>query len=409
MFNRDSWKEIIETIRKNKLRTFLSGFTVALGILIFVVLFGLGNGLKNSFKEFFEDDATNVLRIFPGRTVIPYEGFKSGRYVEFTNSDIADIHEKFVGEVAYITPKITRNNTVSFKQKANNYTIIGVAPSLQSAEKTGLIQGRFINANDVVKKEKYAVIGRLVAKDLFRKEDALGQNITIGSRSYKVIGVFHDDSGDREERLIYIPYTTRQLIEKNTDKVEQIVVGFYPQIGHENAAKLEQKILTLLKKNHHIHPIDLQAISIRNVFDDLKQNQEFSNLLQTVVSFIGLGTLIAGIIGISNIMVYVVKERTKELGIRKAIGATPRSVVMLILQEAIFITTLSGYVGLVTGIALLRSMDKVLEDYFIKDPYVDLPLAIFATVVLIVFGAVAGYIPARRAARIKPIVALRDE
>lgn len=409
MFNRDSWQEIFETISKNKLRTFLSGFTVALGIFIFVILFGFGNGLKNSFKEFFVDDATNIFRLFPGRTNIPHNGFKTGRQIEFDNDDLATIKKTFPFEIQYMTPRIQRNYTVKFKNKSNNYGLRAVAPGHQNAEKTILMKGRFVNQLDVANKTKYAVIGRLVEDDLFEGEDAMGKFIDIGKRSFKVVGVFQDDGGDNEERFVYIPYTTNQLIEKNTDKLGQIIVAFKPIIGYDRAMIFEEELMAFMKKRHDIHPDDESAIFLRNVADDMEQNQQFGSLLQIVVTFVGLGTLIAGIIGISNIMVYVVKERTKELGIRKAIGATPRSVIAMILQESIFITTAAGYIGLFGGIFLLNSLGDVLDDYFIKNPYINMGTAIFATIILIIFGAIAGYVPARRAARIKPIVALRDE
>ncbi len=409
MFNRDSWQEIFETISKNKLRTFLSGFTVALGIFIFVILFGFGNGLKNSFQEFFVDDATNIMRLFPGRTNKPYNGFKSGRVIEFDNADLAAIKKNFAFQLQYMTPRIERNSTVKFKNKSNNYGLRAVAPGHQYAEKTILMKGRFINHQDVINKTKYAVIGRLVENDLFEGEDALGKYINIGKRSFKVVGVFQDDGGDNEERYVYTPYTTNQLIEKNTDKVGQIIVAFKPMIGYDGAMQFEEELMAFMKKRHDISPSDESGIFLRNVADDLEQNQQFGSMLQMVVTFVGIGTLIAGIIGISNIMVYVVKERTKELGVRKAIGATPRSVIAMILQESIFITTAAGYIGLFGGIFLLSSLGNSLDDYFIKNPYINMGTAVFATILLVIFGAIAGYVPARRAARIKPIVALRDE
>lgn len=408
MFNRDSWQEIFETISKNKLRTFLSGFTVALGIFIFVILYGFGNGLKNSFNEFFIDDATNIIRIFPGKTSKPYQGYKSGRTIEFTNDDLVAIKKQFPFYIQYITPRITRNGIVKFEDESNNYGLRGVSPSHALAEKTILMKGRFINENDVTNKTKYAVIGRLVEQDLFKSKNALGRFINIGSRSYKVVGVFQDEGGDNEERYIYIPYTTSQLVEKNNDKIGEIIIGFEPIIGYNGAIKFQEELSEFVKKRHQIKPSDQNGIFIRNIADQLNQNQQFGSILQLVVSFVGIGTLIAGIIGISNIMVFVVKERTKELGIRKAIGATPRDVIAMILQESIFITTSAGYIGLFSGIFLLNYLGDSLEDYFIKDPYINMGTAVFATIVLIVFGAIAGYVPAKRAARIKPIEALNE-
>jgi len=409
MFSRDNWKEIFETIQKNKLRTFLSGFTVALGILIFVSLVGLTNGLQNTFNEFFKDDATNTFFIFPGRTSMPYKGYKSNRQIEFDNSDLADIEKNFSLFVQYVSPRIDRGGLVKYKNESNNYTTRAVSESYQFAEKTLMMKGRYVNEEDIKNKTKYAVIGRLVERDLFGQADAIGEYIDIAGSVFKVIGVFQDEAGDDEERRIYIPYTTRQLIEKNTDKINQIVVGFKPEIGYAGAMAFDKSLDKFLRDKKYISPKDQNGIYIRNVADQLKQNQQFAQVLAYIGGFIAFGTILAGIIGISNIMVFVVKERTKELGIRKALGATPRAIVSSILLESTFITTISGIIGMILGMAILSSMGEKLKDYFITNPYIDLGLAIFATILLIVCGALAGYIPARRAARIKPIVALRDD
>lgn len=409
MFSRDNWKEIFETIEKNKLRTFLSGFTVALGILIFVVLFGMGNGLINTFDDFFGDDANNILMIFPGRTSEPFKGYKSGRQIEFDNSDVADIKKNFQQFLEYVTPRITRNALVKYKNESNNYSSRAVAPSHLFAEKTIMMKGRYLNEEDIKHKTKYAVIGRLVEQDLFGAENAMDKYIDVGGSMFKVIGVYQDDGGDDEERRLYIPYTTRQLIEKNTDKVDQLIVAFRPELGYAGAMAFDKSLDHFLREKKYISPNDQQGIFVRNVAEAMKQTQQLARVLQLIIGFVAFGTIIAGIIGISNIMVFVVKERTKELGIRKALGATPKSVISTILLESIFITTISGIVGMLIGIGILSSLGKKLEEQFITNPYIDMPVAIFATIVLIVFGGIAGYIPAKRAARIKPIVALRDE
>ena len=409
MFSRDRWREIFETISKNKLRTFLSGFTVALGIFIFIILFGLGNGLKNTFQEFFLDDASNSIFLYPGKTSMPYKGFKANRRIEFENEDLEDIKQNFPMFTEYVTPRISRSALTRYKNESNSYTTRGVAPGHQFIEKTLLMKGRFINERDLQNKTKVAVIGRMVAKDLFKTEEPIGKYIDIGSTAFKVVGVFQDDGGDREERYIYLPYTTRQLLEKGNDKVDQLIVTFPKEMGHAGAIAFETSLKRYFKDKKSIDPRDPNGIYFQNLTDDLKQSQQFAVVLQLIVSFVGLGTLIAGIIGISNIMVFVVKERTKELGIRKALGATPRSVIQMILQESVFITTISGYLGLFLGIVVLKNIGLKLEDYFIKDPFIDFSTALAATVVLVIFGAVAGYIPAKRASSIKPIVALRDE
>ena len=409
MFSRDNWKEIFETIQKNKLRTFLSGFTVSLGILIFVVLFGMGNGLINTFNEFFGDDATNVLYVFPGRTTIPYKGYKSNRVIEFDNSDLRDIEKNLALFVEYTTPRITRSGLVKYKNESNNYTTRAVGPAHQDAEKTVIMKGRYLNREDIKNRTKYVVIGRLVEQDLFGAENSIGKYIDVAGSAFMVIGVFQDEGGDNEERLIYMPYTTRQLIEKNTDKIDQLIVAFKPEIGYAGAMALDRSLNKFFKEKKYISPDDQNGIFIRNVADQLKQNQQFARVLQLIVGFVAFGTIIAGIIGISNIMVFVVKERTKELGIRKALGATPRAVIGSILLESVFITTISGFIGMLVGMAILNSLGEKLKDYFITNPYIDSTMAISATVLLILFGALAGYIPAKRAAEIKPIVALRDE
>ena len=409
MFNRDRWTEIFETIGKNKLRTFLSGFTVSLGIFIFIILFGLGNGLKNTFQEFFLDDASNAIFLYPGKTSKPYKGFKANRRIEFKNDDLRDIKENFSFYLEHLTPRITRNALTRYKNQSNNYSTRAVAPGHQFVEKTILMKGRYINQSDISRKTKVAVIGRMVAKDLFKSEEAIGKYINLGSSAFKVVGIFQDDGGDNEERNIYIPFTTRQLIEKSNDKVDQIILTYRKELGYLGAMGLENGLKKYFKEKKSVSPEDPNGFYIRNIADDLRETQQFAVVLQLIVSFVGLGTLIAGIIGISNIMVFVVKERTKELGIRKALGATPNSVIKMVLQESVFITIISGYLGLIFGVLVLENIGVKLDKYFIKNPFIEISTALMATVVLIIFGAIAGYIPAKRASSIKPIIALRDE
>ena len=409
MFNRDRWTEIFETIGKNKLRTFLSGFTVSLGIFIFIILFGLGNGLKNTFQEFFLDDASNAIFLYPGKTSKPYKGFKANRRIEFRNDDLRDIKENFSFYLEHLTPRITRNALTRYKNQSNNYSTRAVAPGHQFVEKTILMKGRYINQSDISRKTKVAVIGRMVAKDLFKSEEAIGKYVNLGSSAFKVVGIFQDDGGDNEERNIYIPYTTRQLIEKSNDKVDQIILTYRKELGYLGAMGLENGLKKFFKEKKSVSPEDPNGFYIRNIADDLRETQQFAVVLQLIVSFVGLGTLIAGIIGISNIMVFVVKERTKELGIRKALGATPNSIIKMVLQESVFITIISGYLGLFFGVLVLENIGIKLDKYFIKNPFIEISTALIATVVLIVFGAIAGYIPAKRASSIKPIIALRDE
>lgn len=411
MFSRDRWQEIFQTIRKNKLRTFLSGFTVALGILIFTVLFGMGNGLKNTFNEFFMGDATNTFFIYPGSTSVPYQGFKKGRRIEFRNDDMEDIKKDFAMYLDNITPRSSKSLLASYKGESNTYSVRAIAPAYHEVEKNIIMKGRYLNDKDIKDRAKHVVIGRLVEIDLFGKsESAVGKYMDIGGVMYRVVGVFQDDGGDNDERFIYMPYTTRQLLDKGTDKIDEIVLTYKTEIGYAGAMAFDASLYRYLKDKHKVAPEDQNGIYLSNTADIVQRNMMFANVLQLVVLFVGIGTLIAGVIGISNIMVFVVKERTKELGIRKALGATPASVIGLVLQESIFITTIAGYIGLIMGMGLLELIgNNFKDDYFITNPGVGLNVVISATLILIFFGVIAGYIPARRAASVKPIVALRDE
>ena len=409
MFNAERWIEIFQSIKKNKLRAVLSGFTVSLGILLFIILFGLGEGLKNSYKDLFLDQSNNVVFVFPGKTTKPFGGFKSNRRIEFDNSDIEEISNQFASRIEYINPRIRSGDRISYKLESYDFSLQAVAPSNQYIENHILMKGRYLNQKDIKEKAKVAVIGRLVARDIFKKEDPIGKFINIGSRSFKVIGVFQDSGGDVEESYLFIPYTTRQQILMGSDKIGDIVLTFNPEIGAAGAVKLGDDLKKFLKKKKSIDPTDPSGLFIRNVADEFERSMQFASVLQIIVAFVGIGTLIAGIIGISNIMVFIVKERTKELGIRKALGASPSEIIKMILTESIFITAISGFLGMVGGILILNSLDTGLMDYFITRPGVNFSLAMTATIVLILFGVIAGYIPAKRAAQIKPIVALRDE
>ena len=410
IFSKDSWREIFDTIKKNKLRTFLSGFTVAMGIFIFVILFGFGNGLQNSFAKYFTDDKVNTIRIWPTSTSLPYKGYTASRTIEFTNQDLVEIKENFKDQIKDIVVRNTRYFQIKYKEKSNNYQVRAVSPGHKEAEMTIIMQGRYLNEGDIANRKKHVVIGRLVAQDLFKDKNPIGQYIFGSNHSWRVVGVFQDEGGDREERTLYVPYTAMQEIQKNNDKIEQMIVVYNPEMDYAASMELERKLEDFIKKKKFISPEDNRGVYVSNTGDALENSKNFDWLLQIVVSFIGIGTLIAGIIGISNIMVFVVKERTKEIGIRKAIGATPKSIIAMILHESIFITTISGYIGLIFAMIVLKLIGNNLEaKYFISNPYIDTGDAIWATIILIFFGALAGYLPARKAAKIKPIIALRDK
>ena len=409
MFDIDRWREIFQSIGKNKMRTFLGAFTVALGIFIFTVLYGMGNGLKTTFKKFFEDDATNVIFITSGHTSKAYKGFKEGRRIQFKNDDVEDILKAYGSKIEYYSARIYKNALTVYGNEYGNYSVRAVHPQHQFLENTIITQGRYVNENDILNKTRVVVIGRLVEEDLFKTEHALGKFLELNGITYKVVGVFRDEGGDNEERMIYTPVSTTQLVHKNTDEIDHISISYNKSIGVEGARKLVGDLSRFLKEKHYVSDDDRSGIFIRSVFENFEQNMQFANVLQLIVLWIGIGTLFAGAIGIGNIMVFVVKERTKELGIRKALGATPGSIVGLILQESIFITALAGYAGLLIAVFTLSRIGMSLEDYFITNPQVNTSTVVTATVILVLVGALAGYIPARRAARIRPVVALADD
>lgn len=409
MFDLDLWREIFQSISKNKLRSMLSGFTVAFAILLFTLLFGIANGLENTFNSFFKDDAQNSIFVQSGRTTKPYKGFKAGRDIQFKNEDFDYIKDEFGDKVQYITSRVYKNLPASYKNEKGSYSIRAVHPDHQYLEKTKVYEGRYVTAKDLQEKSKVIVIGRLVEEDLFSKTTALGKYVNLGGIQYKVVGVYSDDGGDNEERLIYMPISTAQKIYGNNDYIDQINLTYNPKMNFDEALSFSSLLTKKLKDKFDVSPRDQRAVRVRNMAEASKGVNQMTSVLGVLIIIIGMGTLVAGIVGIANIMIFVVKERTKELGIRKALGAQPKSIVTMIMLESVLVTSLAGYFGLLFGMGVLELIGDSLVEYFITDPSVSTSLIVSATIVLIIAGAIAGYLPAKRAASIKPIVALRDE
>ena len=409
MFDLDLWREIFQSVNKNRTRSLLSGFTVAFAILLFTILFGIANGLNNTFQQAFVDDAANAMFIRAGRTTKAHKGMQAGRRIQFKNEDFNYLKGDFDSKIEFITARIYKNITASFRGEQDIYNIRAVHPDHQFLEKTKITEGRYINQNDLLNKTKVIVIGRLVEEDLFIRTEALGKYINLGGIQYKVVGVFNDDGGDREERLIYMPVTTAQQVYGNNDHLDQINLSYKPEMDTDQAIAFGNDITKALKDRFSVARSDQRAIRVFNMASQTKGMNQMTSVLGIIILIIGLGTLIAGIVGISNIMIFIVKERTKEIGIRKALGASPRSIVSIILLESIVITAIAGYLGLLIGIAVLEWAGPSLKQYFITNPSVSTSLVIGATVTLVAAGALAGYLPAKRASRIKPIVALRND
>lgn len=406
MFDLDRWREIFQSINKNRLRSILSGFTVAFAILLFTLLFGIGNGLKNTFKNKFAKDAINSIYIWSNITTEAYKGNQIGRRIQFKNDDFTFLKEKFGKKIQTISPRIQRSVNVVYKDEKDNYSLRGVYPQYQVLESAEIMEGRFLNFRDINEKSKVVVIGRMVEKDLFGQLSAYGKQIKIGGIIYKIIGVFSDPGGDSDERYIYTPFTTMQRLYGNNDYVDEFGITYNPKLSIDAAIAFGVQMKNALKEKHEVAPNDQRGIGMDNYASDNKEISGMMVGLGILIFIIGFGTLIAGIVGISNIMVYVVKERTKELGIRKAVGATPKIIVAMIMQESIFITAISGYLGLLVGVGILKIAGPSLEKYFILNPGVSTPVVVGATITLIIAGMIAGYLPAKRAANIKPVVAL---
>ena len=410
MFDLDRWREIFQSINKNKLRSIMSGFTVAFAILLFTLLFGVVSGLKNTFEGAFVDNAVNSMIVRVWKTSKPFNGLQSGRRIQLKNPDYNYLAEKYDSKIDLMTARIFKNFSISYKNKQDNYSITAVHPDHQFLEKTIITEGRYINQLDINESSKVIVIGRLVKSDLFGQKPALGKRVNVGGISYKVIGIFSDDGGDNEERISYIPVTTAQKLYGNNDYLNQIRIGYNEDLNLDEAIAFGKLVERDMRSKLDIHPDDQSALSVRNMAEVSKGVDVFMIALFFIVIFIGSGTLIAGIIGISNIMIFVIKERTKEFGIRKALGAKPSSIVGMVVQESVLITTIAGYLGLTLGTYVLSLIGNSLEkDYFIKDPSVSQGLVVGATFVLIISGLIAALVPARKASQIKPVVALRAD
>jgi putative ABC transport system permease protein len=408
MFDRDKWQEIFGTISKNKLRTFLTAFSVAWGIFILIVLLGAGQAFRNSAQDQFMSDAINSLYIEGGQTSIAYDGFKPGRKIELTNADYDLIKSKIHNIDNTSAAFDVRNNaTLKYKNETSSYTIRACLPEHGYLERVVMLQGHFINKIDIAEYRKVCVLGLPVKEVLFKDEDPMNKFIEVAGIPFKVVGVFKDPS-DRDNNRIYIPLSTAQRA-YNGKKLDWLWATIDDKAVGNSEAVVEQTREVLAKK-YHFDPKDLNAVQIYNSALDYIRVMNLMDGIKMFIWVIGIFTLIAGIVGVSNIMMIIVKERTREIGIRKAIGASPISIVMLIVQEAIFITGVAGYTGLVLGVGVLELLNKAgVEGDFFKRPQVNFSVAISATVLIVVAGGLAGLFPALRAAKVEPVEALRSE
>ncbi|MCD6068373.1 MAG: hypothetical protein K0S33_3199 [Bacteroidetes bacterium] len=409
MFDRDNWQEIFQTIKKNRLRTFLTAFSVAWGIFILIVLLGAGTGLRNGAQSQFGNDAANSIWVEGGTTSMAYKGMKPGRTIQLTNTDYNSLRGS-VKDIEYGSSvyRHRQNEIITYKKEKGSFIVRSCQPEHCMLEKANVIKGRFINKYDIMEYRKVCAIGLPVKEALFKDEDPIGKFINAGGTQFKVVGYFHDPGRGDNDR-IYVPVSTAQKAYNGKDHLGTIWFST-KTTDTEKSGKMVEEIRGSLARKYNFDPTDMNAVG---VFDNNVEYNRVMNMLTGIKIFvlvIGILTLIAGMVGVSNIMMIIVKERTKEIGVRKAIGATPGSIVGQIIQEAVFITSLSGYIGLVLGIGLIELVKKIgIDSEFFKNPDVDFEMAIWSIVVLIVVGAIAGFIPAMKAARVQPVEALRAD
>ena len=416
MFSLDQWYEIMQAIRANKVRTFATAFGVFWGILMLILLLGAGQGLQNGVQQTMLLDAINSIWIVPARTSMAYQGMPAGREHLFIEEDLESVSENISG-IDLMSPenRLMGDFDVRYGNRATSFEVFGADSEYFGIKETQKIaSGRTFNRLDDEESRKVALIGNRVAEIVFPDDvDPIGEYLQIKDVMFRVVGVFNFESsaGMDQAQRIYIPFTTFQTIFNPDRKVTLFAVTTAE--GRSGKA-LEDDIIKFVKQRQSVHPDDNQAYFVHN---QEEQHRSVSNLFLAIKIFIwmvGMGTLTAGIVGVSNIMIIIVKERTREIGVRKALGATPASVVGMILQESVFITLVAGYLGLFLGIVLLESINYALvalgaDMQFFNRPEVDLRVALSALTVLVVAGALAGLVPALKAARVKPAAALRSE
>ncbi|HKL36720.1 MAG TPA: ABC transporter permease [Salegentibacter sp.] len=415
MFDLERWEEIFDTIRKNKLRTFLTGLSVASGIFILVVLLGIGEGMRNGISQEFERDAANIIYVYTGVTSKEYKGLNPGRRIRMKNEDFNYATLKHQDDLEYRSSVFRIwNGVVNYGKESGSYRVEGVYPDYQFLENSGMIEGRFINYKDLDNFEKVVVLGNKVRNDLFKdSKDPIGEFVQISGINFKVIGVYTDPGGEREESRVFMPISTAQRVFGGANNIANMAFTLAPEDNFKDALAASNRftadIENQLKESHTIAPDDESAVNVNNTLEDAKRFYDLIAMIKFFFWGVGICTIIAGVVGVSNIMLIIVKERTREIGIRKALGAEPLSIVGMVLHESIFVTAIAGFIGLIASLLLLEFVGPFIETQYIANPAVNFNVALTTVFILVIAGAFAGFFPAWRAARIKPIVALRDE
>ena len=407
MLPSETLQEVTQSLRTHKARTALAVLTVAWGVFMLVLLLGAGRGLQNGVELEFKDDAVNSIRVYQGTTTQPYNGHPRGRRIRFDNSAYellrtnVDVLDKSSGR--YFPGG---DLVASFGKQQGSFGLRGVHPEHLYLEKTRITSGRFINQHDITNKRKVCVIGAVVASRLFGSIPPVGESLLLGDIVYQVVGVFTDAGGRSEEELIYLPISTGQLLYGGGDRIHQI----HYTVGEASYSQSEQSVQQtrkLLADLYRFAPQDERAVRIYNNLDEYKKITDLFFWVRVFVAVVGLGTIVTGILAVSNIMMISVAERRTEIGIRKAIGATPASITRLIVFESLIITAVAGYIGLIASIGLLELLKAVIpENEYLYQPDVNTALVAAVTLIIVVAGTLSGYLPARRAAAIAPVEAL---
>lgn len=414
----DILQEIWSGMKHNKLRTLLTGLSVSWGIFILIVLLGAGNGLKNGVTSNFSDRATNTVQTWPGRTTMPYQGLQSGRNLHFSEKELQQV-DRSIHEKTDQTAIYEMNINFTYNTEYGNYSVKGIEPVYGQIFNLKVTKGRFINDYDVESKRKVIVIDQKIEEVLFKKESALGKFVKVGDVMFQIIGV-----NTKKERWgspsAYIPFTTSLMIYNPGKKFYSMAMTVQGLETEQENEGFNDKLKTTLSKTMFFNPKDPQALWIFNSQRNYIETMKIFNGITLFVSIIGIFTLIAGIVGVSNIMLVTVKERTREIGIRKALGAQPAQILFSVIVESILLTSVFGYVGMMMGIGLTELISMIMAQsaaanpsetgmQVFMNPTVDLTYVFISTVILIIAGVIAGYMPARKAVRIKPIEAMREE
>ena len=416
LFSRDSWNEILTTIRKNKTRTIITIIGVLWGIFLLIGLLGSAKAMENGFKFAFGDFATNSIIMWAQSTSLPYKGFQQGRRIRLRINDIETI-KKEVPEIKIIAPRnelggFTTAPEVVYGLKSYSFTVYGDYPALSKVDKKKMIYGRFINKNDIKKERKVVVITEDVYKQLFEKdENPLGKYIKINQIQFQVVGLNKPSETTKidPEETLFMPFTTFQKVFGQGDKISWMIIGLYDDA---NAIEVEKKIKSILNRKHSVHPDDSRAFGGFNLGEAFSKLTNFLTGMKFLTVVVGLATLLAGVIGISAILLIAVKERTREIGIRRALGATPSEVRNQILLESVFLTLVAGIIGIVVGVLLLAFLSTIVSedsDFPFLNPTVSFYTIFGALFIMTFLGTLVGLIPAYKAVSIKPIEALRDE